>query len=72
MGMIVEADVDAILDLAREMHEVTFGKEVRRVVATITLDDRGDRKASARHKVEAVRRGLTGRRNSGPKARTPD
>ena len=72
MGTIIEGDVNTILDLAREMHEVTFGKDVRRVVTTITIDDRRDREASARDKVEAVSRRLTGRGDSGREARTQD
>jgi uncharacterized protein (TIGR00106 family) len=64
MGTIIEADVDKILDVAREMHEVTFGKDVLRVVTTITIDDRRDREASARDKVEAVGRRLVARRSS--------
>jgi uncharacterized protein (TIGR00106 family) len=72
MGRIIEGDVDAILDLAREMHEVTFGKDVRRAITTITIDDRSDREASARHRVEAVRGRLTGRGSSGRETRTRD
>jgi len=68
MGTIIEADVDQILELAREMHEVTFGKGVRRVVTTITIDDRRDREASARHKVEAVSRRLAGGAAQGARA----
>jgi uncharacterized protein YqgV (UPF0045/DUF77 family) len=58
MGTIIEADVGQIIELAREMHEVTFGKDVCRVVTTITIDDRRDREAGARDKVEAVSRRL--------------
>jgi len=64
MGTIIEADVDKILDVAWEMHEVTFGKDVLRVVTTITIDDRRDREASARDKAEAVGRRLVARRSS--------
>ena len=69
MGTIIEADVDKILELAREMHEVTFGKDVWRVVTTITIDDRRDRAASARGKVEAVSRRLAGGAVQDAKAR---
>ena len=72
MGTIIEADVDKILDLAREMHEVTFGKDVRRVVTTITIDDRRDREASARDKVEAVRGRLRERGDSNWEVETRD
>jgi uncharacterized protein (TIGR00106 family) len=68
MGTVIEAKVDKILELAREMHEVTFGKDVCRVVTTITIDDRRDREASARDKVEAVSRRLAGGTSEDAKA----
>jgi len=64
MGTIVQAEVDDILDLARRMHEVPFAKGVLRVVTNIRIDDRRDRKASARQKAESVRARLTQGRNS--------
>lgn len=69
MGTIIEGDVATILELAREMHETPFHRHVRRVVTTIRIDDRRDRKATARGKVEAVRGKLRERDDPGCAAR---
>ena len=55
MGTIIEGDLDIILNLAREMHEVIFGPEVKRVVTTIKIDDRRDKALTMKGKVDSVR-----------------
>ncbi|RKY65238.1 MAG: thiamine-binding protein [Candidatus Latescibacterota bacterium] len=55
MGTILEGDLDQLLHLARQMHEVPFQEGVRRVVTTIRIDDRRDKRASSAEKVKSVR-----------------
>jgi len=54
MGTIIEGDLDGILSLAKKMHETPFFKGVKRVVTTIKIDDRRDRKATPSGKVKSV------------------
>ncbi len=58
MGTIIEGDLDKILDVVRQMHEVPFQKGVKRVVTTIRIDDRRDKQASMEGKVRSVREKL--------------
>jgi uncharacterized protein (TIGR00106 family) len=54
MGTIVEGDLDEILSLAKRMHETPFLKGIQRVVTTIRIDDRRDRKATSSDKIKSV------------------
>jgi uncharacterized protein (TIGR00106 family) len=54
MGTIIEGPIDRVLDLARKMHEAPFAAGVGRVVTTIKIDDRRDKEASMKKKVESV------------------
>ncbi len=54
MSTIVEGDVDEILSVARKMHEVLFNEGVQRVVTSIRIDDRRDKKLTMEGKVKAV------------------
>jgi uncharacterized protein (TIGR00106 family) len=56
MGTIIEGDLDKILELAKEMHEITFDPEVQRVVTTIKIDDRRDKSLTMEGKITSVRR----------------
>ena len=58
MGTIVEGDLDRALRVLRRMHESVFGEGVQRVLTTITIDDRRDKKATMASKVSSVRRKL--------------
>ncbi len=58
MGTIIEGDLDKILEVVRQMHEVPFQKGVKRVVTTIRIDDRRDKQASMEGKVRSVREKL--------------
>ena len=40
MGTIIEGTLDELFTIARELHEVVFSDEVKRVVTVIKLDDR--------------------------------
>jgi uncharacterized protein (TIGR00106 family) len=54
MGTIIEGDLDRVLAVIRKMHEVPFKQGVNRVITTIEIDDRRDKEATAKGKVEAV------------------
>jgi uncharacterized protein (TIGR00106 family) len=61
MGTIIEGDLDEILSLAKKMHETPFFKGVERVVTTIRIDDRRDRKAISSGKTKSVTNKLSSR-----------
>jgi uncharacterized protein (TIGR00106 family) len=54
MGTILEGDWTAVLEVVRKMHESVFDQQIRRVVTTIRIDDRRDRKSSVERKVRSV------------------
>ncbi len=54
MGTVIEGDLDVIIDLAKEMHRVTFSPEVKRVVTSIKIDDRSDKPLTMAGKISAV------------------
>ncbi len=54
MGTTLEGDLDALLAVARQMHEVCFTLGYPRVVTTIKIDDRRDKDVSMQSKVNAV------------------
>jgi len=60
MGTIVEGDLRELFEVVLRMHEVPFEAGALRVVTTIKVDDRRDKEASARDKVESVRGHLVG------------
>ncbi len=58
MGTIIEGDLGQILNLIKQMHEVTFSEEVLRVVTTVKIDDRRDKPLTGEGKVKAVKEKL--------------
>ena len=40
MGTVVEGTPDELFSLARELHEVMFSEDVKRVVTTMRIDER--------------------------------
>ncbi len=54
MGTIIQGPLERVLELAQEMHEVSFAMGAKRVVTTITIDDRRDKSATIESKVKAV------------------
>ena len=54
MGTIVEGNSDVLLEIAGKMHKSAFGKGVKRVVTLIRIDERTDKKITARGKVKSV------------------
>ncbi len=55
MSTILEGDLDEVLGIIREMHEVPFSKGVQRVSTRISIDDRRDKQISMHSKLEAVK-----------------
>jgi len=54
MGTIIEGDLRELFEVILKMHEVPFKAGALRVLTSIKIDDRRDKEASARSKVEAV------------------
>ena len=54
MGTVLEGDLDEVLRVVRKMHERGFDKDVRRVLTTVTIDDRRDKQATMESKVKSV------------------
>ena len=56
MGTIVQGPLERVLELAKEMHQVPFTLGAKRVVTTISIDDRRDKPATMESKVRAATR----------------
>lgn len=54
MSTIIEGDLDRVLQVIREMHEVPFARGALRVSTSIRIDDRRDCSASMARKVQSV------------------
>lgn len=54
MGTIIEGPIDRVLDLVQQMHQVPFDLGCQRVLTTIKIDDRRDKRATIESKVKAV------------------
>lgn len=54
MGTIIEGRLEDVLGIVVKMHEVPFTAGAARVVTTIKIDDRRDKKASMGSKVKSV------------------
>ena len=54
MSTIIEGDVDKVIDAVKKMHKVPFSEGVKRVVTTITIDERTDKPLSMESSVESV------------------
>lgn len=63
MGTMFEAELSEALPLIRKMHEAAFARGTLRVVTTIMIDDRRDKKVTMRAKVASVKRRLARRRS---------
>jgi uncharacterized protein (TIGR00106 family) len=55
MATIIEGPLDIILNLVKKMHEVPFSNGVTRVVTSISIDDRRDKRISMEGKVKAIK-----------------
>lgn len=52
MSTIIEGELDDLFRLGKMMHLATFGKDVKRVVTTLKIDDRRDQQLIMDEKVE--------------------
>ena len=58
MGTIIDGEMDEIVNIVKKMHEIPFEKGVQRVVTTVTIDDRKDKRVTAREKLASVMKRL--------------
>ena len=59
MGTIIEADsVERLLGIATKMHNRVLNHRVKRVVTTVKIDDRKDKKLTMAKKIKSVERKL--------------
>lgn len=58
MGTIIDGEMDEIFNLVKKMHAAPFEKGVQRVVTTVTIDDRRDKKVTAHEKLVSVMKRL--------------
>ncbi len=59
MGTIIEADSTAkLLNIAGEMHKAVLRGNIKRVVTTIKIDDRIDKKLTIKAKINTVQKKL--------------
>lgn len=54
MGTIIQGPLERILELAQKMHEAPFTLGAKRVLTTISIDDRRDKSITIDSKVKAV------------------
>jgi uncharacterized protein (TIGR00106 family) len=58
MGTNIEADLKDLMKIALKMHEAPFKKGALRVLTTLKIDDRRDKKGTLSGKKRAVQRKL--------------
>ena len=58
MGTNIEGDLRDLLKIALKMHQVPFQKGALRVLTTLKIDDRRDKKGTLEGKKRAVKRKL--------------
>lgn len=54
MGTILEGDLQEILMLVSDMHEIPYKEGAKRVITSIKIDDRRDIRASIQQKISSV------------------
>ncbi|MFW6134224.1 MAG: MTH1187 family thiamine-binding protein [Elusimicrobiota bacterium] len=55
MGTVIESgSLDILFDIAEKMHNRVLGSDVKRVVTSIKIDDRTDKKISIKSKKNSV------------------
>ena len=62
MGTNIEGDIKDLIRIALKMHQVPFKKGAQRVVTTLKIDDRRDKKGTLQGKKKAVQSKLRARR----------
>jgi uncharacterized protein (TIGR00106 family) len=56
MATIVEGDIAELLAIAAIIHEIPYSKGIRRVLTSISIDDRRDKAVHLGDKVKAVKK----------------
>ncbi len=64
MGTNIEGDLKDLFKIALNMHQVPFKKGAQRVVTSMKIDDRRDKKGTLEGKKKAVQRKLRKKGNS--------
>ena len=54
MGTILEGELEAIFKVVEKMHQVPFNEGAKRVSTTLKIDDRRDKEASMKQKLDSV------------------
>jgi len=54
MGTNIEGDLKDLFKVAQKMHRIPFGKGAKRVVTTLKIDDRRDKRGTLEGKKKAV------------------
>jgi uncharacterized protein (TIGR00106 family) len=54
MATVIEGDLDRIMEVIRQMHEVPFSEGAQRVSTIIRIDDRRDKELTMEGKIKAV------------------
>jgi uncharacterized protein (TIGR00106 family) len=54
MGTLIEGDLNRILEVVRQMHEIPFNAGAQRVSTLVRIDDRRDKTSTMAGKVQAV------------------
>ncbi len=54
MGTAIEGDLDKIFQTVQEIHKVCFAQGAKRLLTTIKIDDRKDKKQTMADKIKAV------------------
>ncbi len=62
MGTNIEGDLKDLMRIALKMHEVPFSKGAPRVITTLRIDDRRDKKGTIAGKKKAVEKKLAKRK----------
>ena len=60
-GTVIEGELEEILEATRKMHESVFDDEIKRVVTSLEIDDRRDKKLSLSGKKKSVTDRLEGK-----------
>ena len=54
MGTAIEGDLDKVFKTIREIHQICFAKGAKRLLTTIKIDDRKDKKQTMEDKIKAA------------------
>ncbi|MDP3947877.1 MAG: MTH1187 family thiamine-binding protein [bacterium] len=58
MGTTIEGTIEEILNTAKRIHELPFSEGAKRVLTTISIDDRRDKAVTMEEKVLSIERRL--------------